>query len=397
MLHKTVKSTSPDIADPLGPDSQDDRDDYTTTPAPGVELSVIIPTFNERANVLELIQRLQTTLVKYRWEVIFVDDDSPDETARLVREIAQCDIRVRCIQRIARRGLSSACTEGMLSSSAPYMAVIDGDLQHDETLLPKMLEVLKHDKADIVVGTRYSPRGGLGDWDRSRVAISRFATWLSRLVLKAELSDPMSGFFMLRREVFEHSVRSLSGIGYKILVDIIASSKHAPRLAEIPYDFRTRESGESKLDARSVWDYLMLLIDKFVGHIVPVRFISFCLIGGFGVIVHFVVLGFLFNEIALGFTYSQATATFVAMAGNYALNNLLTYRDMRLRGWQWLRGWVSFTAACSIGALANVGVASYLFSMDQQWGLAALAGILVSTVWNYAVTMVYTWKIPQKA
>jgi len=277
------------------------------------------------------------------------------------------------------------------------MAVIDGDLQHDETLLPKMLEALKHDKADIVVGTRYSPGRGLGDWDRSRVAISRFATWLSQLVLKAKLSDPMSGFFMLRREVFEHSVRSLSGIGYKILVDIIASSTHPLRLTEIPYEFRTRESGESKLDARSVWDYLMLLIDKLVGHIVPVRFVAFCLVGGFGVIVHFVVLAILFNQIGLGFTSSQATATFVAMAGNYALNNLLTYRDMRLRGWRWLRGWVSFTAACSIGALANVGVASYLFSMDQQWGLAALAGILVSTVWNYAVTMVYTWKIPQRA
>ena len=397
MLDKTAKSTPPETTDPLRPDSQDDRGDCTTTPAPGVELSVIIPTFNERANVLELIQRLQTTLTKYRWEVIFVDDDSPDETARLVREIAQCDIRVRCIQRIARRGLSSACTEGMLSSSAPYMAVIDGDLQHDETLLPKMLEALKHDKADIVVGTRYSSGRGLGDWDRSRVAISRFATWLSQLVLKAKLSDPMSGFFMLRREVFEHSVRSLSGIGYKILVDIIASSTHPLRLTEIPYEFRTRESGESKLDARSVWDYLMLLIDKLVGHIVPVRFVAFCLVGGFGVIVHFVVLAILFNQIGLGFTSSQATATFVAMAGNYALNNLLTYRDMRLRGWRWLRGWVSFTAACSIGALANVGVASYLFSMDQQWGLAALAGILVSTVWNYAVTMVYTWKIPQRA
>lgn len=397
MLDKTVKSTPPDTADPQRPDSQDDRGDYSPTPAPGVELSVIIPTFNERANVLELIQRLQTTLTKYRWEVIFVDDDSPDETARLVREIAQCDIRVRCIQRIDRRGLSSACTEGMLSSSAPYMAVIDGDLQHDETLLPKMLEVLKHDKADIVVGTRYSPGGGLGDWDRSRVAISRFATWLSRLVLKAELSDPMSGFFMLRREVFEHSVRSLSGIGYKILVDIIASSKNPLRLTEIPYEFRTRELGESKLDARSVWDYLMLLTDKLVGHIVPVRFVAFCLVGGFGVIVHFVVLAILFNYLGLGFTSSQATATFVAMAGNYALNNLLTYRDMRLRGWQWLKGWVTFTTACSIGALANVGVASYLFSMDQQWGLAALAGILVSTVWNYAVTMVYTWKVPQRA
>lgn len=365
-------------------------------PSQGPELSVIVPTFNERANVLELVERLQNSLAGCRWEVIFVDDDSLDETAQLVREIGQRDNRVRCIHRIARRGLSTACTEGMLASSAPYMAVIDGDLQHDETLLPHMLQILKQGQTDIVIGTRYAPGGGLGDWNRSRAAISRFATRLSRLVLKAELSDPMSGFFMLRRELLERSVRALSGIGYKILVDIFASSPRPPKFTEVPYEFRIREAGESKLDARGVWDYMMLLLDKLIGHIVPVRFVAFCLVGGLGVFIHFAVLGVLFSQAELDFVYSQSIATFVAMASNYALNNLLTYHDMRLRGWQWLRGWVSFTVACSVGALANVGIASYLFSMETQWALAALAGILVGTVWNYAVTLVYTWKMPQR-
>jgi len=361
-------------------------------PSQGPELSVVVPTFNERANVLELLQRLRECLAGHRWEVIFVDDDSPDGTAQFVREIGQRDNRVRCIQRIGRRGLSLACVEGMLASSAPYLAVIDGDLQHDETLLPHMLERLKQDQTDIVIGTRYAPRGELGDWNQSRVAISHFATRLSRLVLKADLSDPMSGFFMLRREAMERCVRKLSGIGFKILVDLFASSSRPLRFAELPYEFRTRKAGESKLDTQAAWDYVMLLLDKLIGHLIPVRFLSFSLVGGFGILVHFTVLAVLLNQVGIGFVSGQSIATFVAMTSNFALNNILTYRDMRLRGWQWLRGWVSFTLACSVGAFANVGIASYLFSMDTKWALAALAGILVGTVWNYAVTSVYTWK-----
>ena len=360
----------------------------------GPELSVIVPTFNERDNVHELIRRLQEVLDGYRWEVIFVDDDSPDETASLVRELAQKDGRVRCVQRIGRRGLSSACVEGMLASSSPYLAVIDGDLQHDESLLPRMLELLRDSDKQIVIGTRYAGGGGVGEWDKSRVAISSFASRLSRFVLKSELSDPMSGFFMLRRDWMETAMRRLSGIGFKILVDLFASAPTAPRFAELPYEFRVRQKGESKLDSQAAWDYIMLLLDKLVGHLVPVRFVSFGIVGGIGVLVHFTVLAILFQSLGLSFNVGQATATLVAMTSNFALNNALTYRDMRLKGWRWFKGLFSFMLACGVGAIANVGVASYLFEMQTQWILAGLAGILVGMVWNYVVTMLYTWKAP---
>jgi dolichol-phosphate mannosyltransferase len=357
-----------------------------------LELTVVVPTFNERENVLELVERLHRTLDNYHWEVIFVDDDSPDKTSAVVRDIAQKDPHVRCIQRLGRRGLSSACVEGMLASSAPYLAVIDGDMQHDETLLPQMLQTLRAEPVDIVIGSRYTSGGGIRDWDNSRARISRLATLLGRVVIRTQLSDPMSGFFMIRRETLDRVVRRLSNIGFKILLDLFASAPEPLRFHEIPYQFRTRHAGESKLDSHAAWDYFMLLLDKLVGRVVPVKFIAFTIVGGFGVFVHFLTLTLMFRIIGAGFTASQSVATFIAMTSNFTLNNLLTYRDMRLRGWQWVRGWMSFILACSIGALANVGIASYLFAEKTYWLVAALAGVVVGAVWNYAVTAVYTWK-----
>ena len=358
------------------------------------ELTVIVPAFNERENVYEVVSRLEQCLGGEAWEVIFVDDDSPDGTAARVREIAQRDPRVRCLQRIGRRGLSSACIEGMMASSAPYIAVIDGDCQHDETVLPGMLDLLKSGQADVVVGTRYAAGGGIGSWDESRAKMSRFATSLSRAVIKHDLSDPMSGFFALRREVLEGAVRNLSSIGFKILLDIIASSPKSVRVKELPYEFRNRHAGESKLDNQAVWSYMMMLADKLIGGIVPVRFLSFALIGGIGVFIHFAVLTGLFRTMSLPFAVSQAAAAAVAMACNFTLNNTLTYRDMRLKGWKWLKGLISFTLACSLGAFANVGVASYLFKHHTLWELSALAGIVVGAVWNYAMTATYIWSKP---
>lgn len=356
------------------------------------ELSVIVPTFNERDNVREVVSRLDLCLQGRAWEVIFVDDDSPDGTAAQIREIAQRDPRVRCIQRIKRRGLSSACVEGMMSSSSPYIAVIDGDCQHDEALLPRMLELLRSGDADLVVGSRYMGGGGIGSWDASRARMSRFATRLSRSVIKHDLSDPMSGFFAMRREVLEAAVRDLSGVGFKILLDLVASAPGTMRLKEIPYEFRSRHAGESKLDSQAMWGYLMLLADKLLGGIVPVRFVAFALVGGVGMLVHFAVLTALFRAMSLSFTISQAGAAMVAMASNFILNNALTYRDMRLRGWRWVKGLITFALACSLGALANVGVAAYLFKQHALWGLSALAGIVVGAVWNYAMSATYTWK-----
>ncbi len=365
--------------------------------AEGPILSVIVPTFNERDNVQELIRRLDLALADIPWEVIFVDDDSPDHTADAVREGAQKDSRVRCLQRLGRRGLSSACIEGMLASSAPYLAVIDGDLQHDERLLVPMLDALRHEALDIVVGSRYVAGGRAGGLDPSRLRISRFATRLGRRFVPETLTDPMSGFFMLRREVVPEVARELSGVGFKILLDIFASSKRPLRFRELPYEFRARHAGESKLDSQVAWEYGMLLLDKMVGRYVPVRFMAFSIVGGFGMLLHLLILTIAYRLMGVEFVTGQIVATGIAMTFNYAVNNALTYRDRRLKGWRWIKGWISFVIGCSIGAFANVGIAAWLFARQYQWVAAAVAGILVGAVWNYAVTFVYTWNQPKRA
>jgi dolichol-phosphate mannosyltransferase len=358
-----------------------------------VELSVIVPTFNEVDNVAELVRRIDICLQGVAWEIIFVDDNSPDGTAERIRQISRLDPRVRCMLRIGRRGLSSACIEGMLSSSAPYVAVMDADLQHDETLLLKMLEILRQGHTDIVVGSRYIAGGGVGRWEKSRARYSHIATRLSRLALKAALSDPMSGFFMIRYDAMLRCVQAgVAGIGFKILLDLFSSSPQPLRFQEVPYYFRDRFSGASKLDTMVAWEYLMLLIDKLIGHTVPVRFIIFSLIGGIGVIVHFLVLSLLFRGFHTSFMTGQIAATLMAMSSNFALNNILTYQDMRLRGWGLVRGWFMFVLVCSVGAVTNVGIASFLFERRTFWVTSALAGVLVGAVWNYAVTAVYTWR-----
>jgi len=356
-----------------------------------LRLSIVVPTFNELRNVRELLRRLEATLGATGWEVIFVDDDSPDGTATEVRDIAQAETWVRCLQRVGRRGLSSACIEGMLATSAPTIAVMDADLQHDETVLPRMLAEIEQGGADLVVGTRYSAGGSTGDWNKSRKAMSQLATMTSRAILKQPVSDPMSGFFMLQRKVLDSTVRGLSGLGFKILLDILATAKQPLRIAEVPYRFRDRFAGESKLDEMVIWEYGMLLADKTIGRFVPVRFVTFAIIGGLGVFVHMAILVSELKGLKVGFTTAQSTATAGAMVFNYTLNNLLTYRDRRLRRWAWFKGLFSFMIACSIGALANIGIAIYLFENRTQWLLAALSGVLVGAVWNYAVTQLYTW------
>jgi dolichol-phosphate mannosyltransferase len=357
----------------------------------GPELSVIIPTFNERDNVVELARRIEACLRDCAWELVYVDDDSPDGTAELVRQLAAKDSRIRCVQRLGRRGLSSACVEGMLASSAPYLAVMDGDLQHDEQLLPHMLAALKQNDIDMVVGSRYAPGGGTGDWGAARVRLSRFGMRLSRMLVPDTLSDPMSGFFMLRRPVFEGAMRKLSNIGTKILMDLFASSPAPLRFKELPYSFRLRQAGVSKLDSLTAWEYAMLLLDKLFGHIVPVRFVAFCIVGALGVAVHFSILSALLHFAQAGFFTGQAIATVCTMTFNFSVNNVLTYRDKRLRGLRWLRGWLSFNIACSLGACMNVGLATYVDQITGIWYLAALAGISVGAIWNYAVTKRLTW------
>lgn len=355
-----------------------------------IMLSVVVPCFNERENVPVLVQKLEEVLAGIDWEVVFVDDDSPDGTASAVRALAASRRNVRCVQRIGRRGLSTAVIEGILSTSAPYIAVMDGDLQHDETLLPRMLQLAKSDGLDVVVASRYTEGGSTGDWDNGRQAMSGFATRLAHLIVDRNLTDPMSGFFIISRPAFDSTVRRLSGQGFKILLDLFASAPRPFRFAEVPFTFRTRLHGESKLDSLVLWEYLTLLLDKLVGRWVPVRFVMFSAVGASGVLVHFAVLAPALNW--LSFTMAQTLATGIAMVSNFLINNALTYRDRRLRGFGLITGLLTFMAVCSVGVVANVGVASAVFNRDFGWWLAALAGIAVGVVWNYAVSQVFTWR-----
>jgi dolichol-phosphate mannosyltransferase len=300
--------------------------------------------------------------------------------------------RVRVIRRFGRRGLSSACVEGMLATAAPFMAVIDADLQHDETVLPRMLATLRQDELDIVVGTRFAADGGVGTFSRPRLLLSRFGRLLSRMVSRADLSDPMSGFFVLRRAFFDETVRRLSGQGFKILLDLLASSPRPVRLAEMPYQFRPRHSGESKLDATVVLEYVVLLIDKLLGVSLPARFVIFSLVGLFGVLVHLLVLALAFKLLQVPFYGAQAIATFTAMTVNFNLNNRLTFRDRSLTGRALLRGHLSFYLVCGIGAIANFQIAEMLYQLRLPWWLAGLVGALISSVWNYGVSSVVTWR-----
>ena len=361
-------------------------------PVPAPELCVVVPVLNERDNVAPLVDKLRETLAGLRWEVIFVDDGSTDGTRDAVSAIGLADARVRLLHRVGRKGLASAFIEGVRASIAPYVAAMDGDLQHDERILPAMLDQLRAGRADIVIGSRYVAGGGLGEWDKTRAGMSDMATRLSRLVLRTRVTDPMSGFFMLPRTVFEQAAPRLSAIGFKILLDLIASLPVPPKIAELPYTFRNRVAGESKLDAGVLFDFALLLLDKLVGKFVPVRFVMFAIIGAFGLAGHLLVLAAGLAA-SLQFATAQAIATACAIVGNFILNNEITFRDRRLKGTRRLRGLLIFAAVCSVGAIANLNVA-FLMVKDahQTWWSAGIVGAAMSLVWNYAVGSTLTWR-----
>jgi dolichol-phosphate mannosyltransferase len=357
-----------------------------------IELVVVVPTYCERDNIVELTQRLRRVLTGIQWELMLVDDDSPDGTADVARSLSRTDRRVRCIQRVGRRGLSSACIEGMLASAAPVIAVMDADLQHDETRLPAMFRRIRDEGADLVIATRYAGTGSTGNWDATRADLSRTATRLSRFVHEQDVSDPMSGFFMMKRTVLDTALRNLSAVGFKLLLDILATVKEPIVLQEEPYTFRNRAAGESKLDSHVLWDFGMLLLDKLVGRYVPVRFIAFALVGGAGVVVHMAIISMLLLYGRLSFPTAQIAASTLTMVFNYSVNNVLTYRDRRRRKLGWLTGLLSFMAACSLGAFINVVIANSFFTNGAPWVVASLAGILIGAMWNFAVASQFTWQ-----
>lgn len=360
------------------------------TPVP--ELTVVIPTFNERKNVPLLVERLDAALPGIAWEVIFVDDNSPDGTADAAKALGSADARVRCIRRIGRRGLSGACLEGMLASQARYVAVMDADLQHDETLLVRMLGVLQRGDADLVAGSRYIEGGSAGSFTAERARASRIATDIAHRAFHLQLRDPMSGFFMLRREIVENLAPKLSTQGFKILLDLVVTAGEGLRIVELPFTFRRREHGESKLDEAVALEFLGLILAKTTNDLVSVRFIYFCFVGAVGILVHFAVLTTVLNVLGAPFGWAHTLATVVAIASNFTMNNGLTYRDQRLTGWSFVTGLLRFYLVSAIGALSNVGVGNWVFSNEPNWWIAGFAGAVLGVVWNYVAATLFVWR-----
>jgi dolichol-phosphate mannosyltransferase len=361
-------------------------------PQSAPELSLVVPTFNEHDNIPYLIEVLKTALAQIAWEVIIVDDNSPDGTAELAKQMAAADARIRCIRRVGRRGLAGACLEGILSSQATFVAVMDGDLQHDESLLVPMLRLLRANTVNLVVATRYGDGGSAAALSSERAWGSRLATELAHRLLKLKLSDPMSGFFMLRRELVEEIAPRLSTQGFKILLDIVVTAGERLRIAELPYAFRGRLHGESKLDAGVALDYLGLLLAKATDDLVSLRFALFCLVGATGIGVHFATLTVGYDMLGMAFVWAQTLATSVAIGSNFVINNILTYRDRRLRGLTFLTGLARFYLVSAAGLVSNIGVSDWLFVNAQKWWVAGLAGAVVSVVWNYVAASLFVWR-----
>ena len=358
---------------------------------PAPMLTVVVPTFNEADNVPIIAQRVGSALKGTDWELVFVDDDSPDETALVAKKLGILDSRIRCIRRVGRRGLAGACMEGALSSQSQFVAVMDGDLQHDERLLPQMLHLLREQQAELVIASRYVAGGDATGFSLSRRSISRLGTRWAQKLTGITVEDPMSGFFMLRREHLEAIAPRLSNEGFKILFDILVTSRRSqPRVVELPYAFRPRLHGASKFDLRVAMEFFALVLSNLTRKKVPPRFFSFLVVGGVGVVVQLVCLR-LALAAGLPFAAAVAAATLAAMTSNFFLNNAVTYRDQRVAGADVIPALLSFYAVCSVGALSNVGTASWLFSKYPVWWFAGLAGSIIAALWNFAGSSKFVW------
>ena len=355
-------------------------------------LGIIVPVLNEAENIGPFFKELEACLAGESWEVIFVDDESSDDTRYAVAALAKKRGNVRLLERIGRHGLASACIEGMCSSLAPYLAVMDADLQHDPAVLRRMLADLRDGPHNLAIASRYVGNGSVGEWSKRRYQYSRIATTVSKLVTHQDVTDPMSGFFMIERDLFRACAPDLCGKGFKILLDILSTARDRVYLAEVPYTFRLRSAGTSKLRISILLEFAILLLDKTLGQLIPYRFILFVLVGSIGALLHLTILGILLLGFKIPFPFAQGAASLLAMVLNFTFNNSFTHLDQRLTGSRFLGGLLRFIAVCSVGAFVNVEIATHFYKMSVSWWLSGLLGALIGSVWNYAVSSTIVWK-----
>jgi dolichol-phosphate mannosyltransferase len=359
---------------------------------PGSELSIVVPTYNEAGNIQPFVDRVAAALDGIDWELLFVDDNSPDRTADVVHRLSRGNDRVRLVLRLADRGLARATIQGMLSANGDLLCVMDGDGQHDPAVVKSLLDPIRSGEAEVVSAARRLDDGlDEATLHPLRARLSKAGNWLSSLVLGRKVDDPLTGFFAIRREAFINVAPELRDPGFKLLLDIL-SSDHKLRHREVPFDFGQRLSGESKLDSFVAWQFATFLASKLTRGVVPASLISFLIVGGSGVFVHLAVL---YGALAASgnFALSQTLASLAAVTSNFLLNNRLTFRDRRLKGWRLLTGYLKFLVISSIGVVANVSLATFTYEKVGQIALlAAFAGIALDTLWKFVVSSRIVWR-----
>ena len=361
-------------------------------------LSLILPTFNEAENLPVLLPKLEEVLKNIPHEIIIVDDDSPDGTSRIAKELAEHISDLHVIRRIGRRGLSSAVVEGFLAAKGDVLAVMDADGQHDLTLIPKLYDAV-HGGGNVAIGSRYVEGGSVGKWDERRYMLSRIATGMAVRLCKVEVRDPMSGFFALDRRTFEATLPRLNPKGFKILLDFLVHVPKGTTAKEIPFTFGTRLHGESKLSRRVQIEFLEYLYDVTFGKYIPLTFVKYCIVGTLGIVVHvsmYELLSSIFRDASglslYGFSLSVIGAIETAIIFNFLLNNVWTFAHIKLKGFKMLQGFITFNLACAVGALANYATSAFLFSQGITDLLAVILGAFVGVFWNYTINRLMTWR-----
>ena len=357
-------------------------------------LSIVIPTYNEKDNIFKLLEKLKKVLKSINHEIIFVDDNSPDGTSAVIKDCMKKSSKIRLIHRIGRKGLAGAVIEGVFAANADLVAVMDCDLQHDETKLLDMINLFSKNKSlDIVIGSRFTETGEISEkaFSKIRELGSKATTLIIKKVLNIASTDPLSGFFMVKKVAFLKSSENLQTQGFKVLADFLATSGKHIEIEEIGYSFKNRIAGESKMSLITALELIGLVLSQILKGRVSIRFILFCMVGLSGIFVQLFITGLamlLINQ----FPTSQTLGIIAAMTSNYFLNNTITFQERKLKSLDLIRGLFSFYLICSLGAFANVAVATYIFGFSSNWLISSFVGACFGAVWNFTLTSIFTWK-----
>lgn len=361
-------------------------------------LTLVLPTYNETESLPIVLPEIAAALKGSDFEVIIVDDDSPDGTAAFARGLITQYPWLRVVERVGRRGLSSAVIEGWLAGRGDVLAVADADGQHDLSILPQLVQAVEQGAA-VAIGSRYTEGGSTGTWGGSRLALSKTATTLTGLLCPSPVTDPMSGFFAVSRQAFDKVVHTLRPKGFKLLMEVLVHLPKEARLAERPYTFRERRAGTSKMSLRVEVEFLESLYDLTIGRVFPLILVKYLAVGALGVLVNLATFRLVstlrpdtLQPTYLGATTALLLAIEASILFNFLLNNLWTFKRARLKGLALLRGLVTYHAACALGALANTAVSTLLLLRGYDELFALVVGAGLAAAWNYTMSRMITWR-----